>query len=289
MFVVLLTFNNYLNRQKKDFIYQDMGIFSKLFGNKTQDSKVKVVGKLAFLEVDMHNHILPGIDDGSQSIEQSIALLKGLGRMGFEKFICTPHIMDGVHPNSIRTIEASKDKLLAGLKGRPAMPEIHAAAEHMIDDGIAALIDSNELCVMPGGYVLIEMSYLQESKALFQTILDIQNLGYQPILAHPERYNYYHYNFNVYKQIKDAGCMLQLNLLSISRYYGVEVKSAALTMIKSGMYDFVGTDVHHERHLTALEDVVAKYPVRELLKTCPILNPSLQDHLGNSKNTIAAG
>jgi len=67
-----------------------MGIFSKLFGNKTQDSKVKVVGKLAFLEVDMHNHILPGIDDGSQSIEQSLTLLKGLGRMGFEKFICTP-------------------------------------------------------------------------------------------------------------------------------------------------------------------------------------------------------
>ena len=266
-----------------------MGIFSKLFGKKTQDSKVKVVGKLAFLEVDMHNHILPGIDDGSQSIEQSLTLLKGLGRMGFEKYVCTPHIMDGVHPNSIRTIEAAKDKLLAGMKGLPNMPEIHSAAEHMIDDGIVNLIQSNELCVMPGGYVLIEMSYLQESKALFQTILDIQNLGYQPILAHPERYNYYHYNFNMYKQIKDAGCMLQLNLLSISRYYGVEVKSTALTMIKSGMYDFVGTDIHHERHLAALEDVVAKYPVRDLLKTCAILNPTLQDHFGNNKNVIATG
>ena len=87
MFIVLLTFNRLSKKTKKDFIYHDMGIFSKLFGNKTQDSKVKVVGKLAFLEVDMHNHILPGIDDGSQSIEQSLVLLKGLGRMGFEKFI----------------------------------------------------------------------------------------------------------------------------------------------------------------------------------------------------------
>ncbi|MDF2516533.1 MAG: protein tyrosine phosphatase [Sphingobacterium sp.] len=266
-----------------------MGIFSKLFGNKTQESKIKVVGALAFLEVDMHNHILPGIDDGSQSIEQSIDLLKGLGRMGFEKFICTPHIMDGVHPNTIRTIEGAKNKLVDGLKELPNRPEIHHAAEHMIDDGIARLIEANELCVMPGGYVLIEMSYLQESKALFQTILDIQKLGYQPILAHPERYNYYHYNFNMYKQIKDAGCMLQLNLLSISRYYGVEVKSAALTMIKSGMYDFVGTDVHHGRHLAALEEIVAKYPVRDLLKTCSILNPTLQDHLKNDDNIIAAG
>ncbi|MCW8310447.1 MULTISPECIES: tyrosine-protein phosphatase [Sphingobacterium] len=266
-----------------------MGIFSKLFGNKTQDSKIKVIGKLAFLEVDMHNHILPGIDDGCQSVEQSIDLLKGLGRMGFEKFICTPHIMEGVHPNSAVTIEGAKDQLVKAIKGIPHPPEIFHAAEHMIDDGIARLIDANELCVIPGGYVLIEMSYLQESKALFKTILDIQNLGYQPILAHPERYNYYHYNFNMYKQIKDAGCMLQLNLLSISRYYGVEVKSAALTMIKSGMYDFVGTDAHHSRHLAALEDVVAKYPVRDLLKTCTILNPTLQDHLGNTNNVIAAG
>lgn len=266
-----------------------MGIFSKLFGNKTQGSKIKVIGKLAFLEVDMHNHILPGIDDGSQSIEQSITLLKGLGRMGLEKFICTPHIMEGVHPNSIRTIEDARHRLVDGIKKLPNTPAIFCGAEHMIDDGIGRLIDSNELCVMPGGYVLIEMSYLQESKALFQTILDIQNLGYQPILAHPERYNYYHYNFNMYKQIKDAGCMLQLNLLSISRYYGVEVKSAALTMIKSGMYDFVGTDTHHNRHLAALEEVVAKYPVRDLLKTCTILNPTLQDHLANSNNVTAAG
>lgn len=266
-----------------------MGIFSRLFGNKTQNSKIRVVGKLAFLEVDMHNHILPGIDDGSKSIEQSIDLLKGLGRMGFEKFICTPHIMEGVHPNSIQTIEDARNRLVNGIKKIPNMPGLFCGAEHMIDDGIGRLIDANELCVMPGGYVLIEMSYLQESKALFQTILDIQNLGYQPILAHPERYNYYHYNFNMYKQIKDAGCMLQLNLLSISRYYGVEVKSAALTMIKSGMYDFVGTDTHHNRHLAALEDVVAKYPVRDLLKTCTILNPTLQDHLANSSNVTAAG
>lgn len=266
-----------------------MGFFSNIFNSKPKDSKLKVLGKLSFLEVDMHNHILPGIDDGSQSVEQSIELLKGLKRMGFEKFICTPHIMDGMYPNDRQIIQQTKEHLQKEFNDRADAPVIHAAAEHMIDDNLAKLLLNNELCVMPGGYVLIEMSYLQESKALFQTILDIQNLGYQPILAHPERYNYYHYNFNVYKQIKDAGCMLQLNLLSISRYYGVEVKSAALTMIKSGMYDFVGSDLHHERHLAALEDVVGKYPIRELLSTCPILNPTLQDHLNASSEVTEAG
>lgn len=256
-----------------------MGFFSKLFGKGQSEAKVRTMGKLAFLEVDMHNHLLPGIDDGSKSVEQSLGLIKGLNALGFEKFICTPHIMEGVHPNTKSTIAAAHHLLSTELKKSGSKVDIMAAAEHMIDEGLDTLVKKDNLSVMPGGYVLIEMSYLQESKALFQTILDIQNLGYKPILAHPERYNYYHYNFDMYKQIKDAGCLLQLNLLAISRYYGMEVKVAALTMIKSGMYDFVGTDTHHEKHLTALQEVVAKYPVRDLLKTSPIKNVELLNHM----------
>ncbi|SKB88947.1 Tyrosine-protein phosphatase YwqE [Sphingobacterium nematocida] len=256
-----------------------MGILSRLFGKGQEEAKENSLGKLAFLQVDMHNHLLPGIDDGSQSTEQSVLLIKGLHAMGFEKFICTPHIMAGVHPNTKSTIAAAHEVLNKELHTTNPKVQIFAAAEHMIDEELETIIKMDNLCVMPGGYVLIEMSYIAESKALFQTILDIQNLGYKPILAHPERYNYYHYNFDMYKQIKDAGCLLQLNLLSISRHYGKEVKEAALKMIKSGMYDFVGTDTHHERHMTALQDVVAKYPVRDLLRTCPIKNPTLLDHL----------
>lgn len=254
-----------------------MGFFSKLFKSDTKDFKTSSLEKLAFLEVDMHNHILPGIDDGSKSVEDSLVLLDGLKGLGFKNFICTPHILDGVHQNNKNTIEGARTLLQNELDKQAGSPKIFAAAEHMIDDNLAELVKTNSLCVMPGGYVLIEMSYLQESKALFQTILDIQNLGYKPILAHPERYNYYHYNFDMYKQIKDAGCSLQLNLLSISRYYGIEVKSTALTLIKSGMYDFAGTDLHHTRHLAALEEVVAKYPIRDLLSTCPLKNASLSE------------
>lgn len=255
-----------------------MNFFSKLFGRSTsEETKVRELGKLNFLEVDMHNHLLPGIDDGSQSVADSLGLIKGLNDLGLSKFICTPHIMEGVHPNTKSTINGAYNNLSAALKENNSKVEIFAAAEHMIDGGINSLIEKDNLCVMPGGYVLIEMSYLAESRALFQTIFDIQSLGYKPILAHPERYNYYHMHFDMYKQIKDTGCLLQLNLLSISRYYGVEVKSTALTLIKSGMYDFVGTDLHHVKHLNTLQDIVAKYPIRDLLKTCNILNPTLLD------------
>lgn len=266
-----------------------MSFISRIFGSKKGDNdKIKSLGKLSFLEVDMHNHLLPGIDDGCSTVEESLELIKELSCLGFHNFICTPHIMDGVHPNTKASIKSSYTTLQSALAEKNNKIKIFAAAEHMIDDGINPLIAKDNLCVMPGGYVLIEMSYLAESKALFQTILDIQNLGYKPILAHPERYNYFHYNFNMYKQIKDAGCLLQLNLLSVSRYYGTEVKVAALTMLKSGMYDFVGTDIHHKKHLAALQDIVGKYPIRDLLKTCNILNPTLLDHL-NDNASIATG
>lgn len=255
-----------------------MGIFSKLFGgSKNSETKIVGLGKLGFLEVDMHNHLLPGIDDGSESVEQSLELIKGLQSLGIKKSISTPHIIQGVHPNTKDTINNAHNQLSQFLKEQESSFELFAAAEHMIDDGLPALLKDDGLCVIPGGYVLIEMSYLAESRSLFQTIFDIQSLGYKPILAHPERYGYYHMNFDMYKKIKNTGCMLQLNLLSISRYYGVDVKSTALTLIKSGMYDFVGTDMHHDRHLRALKEIAEKYPVRDLLKTCTILNPSLLD------------
>jgi len=256
-----------------------MGFFSSLFGSKKPKTEAKYKDQLAFLEVDIHNHLLPGIDDGSASVEQSLELISGLNALGLHKFICTPHIIEGVHPNTKESIGKAYEQLQRGLLQSSSNTRIFAAAEHMIDGNLQRLMEQNNLCVMPGGFVLIEMSYLSESKALFQTILDIQNLGYTPILAHPERYNYYHQNFEMYKQIKDAGCLLQLNLLSVSRYYGAHVKSAALTLVKSGMYDFAGTDLHHERHLAALKEVCAKYDIKELLKTCEIQNASLLNYM----------
>ncbi|MDM1296835.1 protein tyrosine phosphatase [Sphingobacterium sp. N143] len=265
-----------------------MSFFTNLFKSR-KSSSVRPLAQLEFLEVDMHNHLLPGIDDGSPSVQHSLGYIQELHRLGLKKFICTPHIMAGVHPNNKQSIEEAQLALIKGLKDTGKDIDIFAAAEHMIDDGLLSLIQNDELCVMPGGYVLIEMSYLSESKALFHTILDIQKLGYKPVLAHPERYNYYHGNFNIYKQIKDAGCLLQLNLLSLSRYYGVDVKAIAMTLLKSGMYDFVGTDLHHQKHLDALKNIAEKYPIRDMLRTSPILNQTLLDHIGGNKSQEIAG
>ncbi|QQT27820.1 tyrosine-protein phosphatase [Sphingobacterium spiritivorum] len=263
-----------------------MSLLSKLFRKKENTLHHNA---LAFMEVDMHNHLLPGIDDGSKSVEQSVKLIEGLQELGLNKFICTPHIMDGVYANTKDTIDAAYQKLKSTLVSRESKVELNFAAEHMIDQGLDVIIADNKLCGMPNDYVLIEMSYLAESKSLFRTIMDIQAMGYKPILAHPERYNYYHQNFKIFKQIKDAGCALQLNLLSVSRYYGSNVKTTALTLIKSGLYDFIGTDIHHEKHLAAVKEVATKYPLADLLKTCQLRNHELLTSSNPSKEFIAVG
>lgn len=250
-----------------------MSFWKKLFKNKTKQHEA--TGKLAWVGVDIHNHILPGIDDGSPDIEQSLLLVQGLKDLGINKSISTPHVMHGVYNNTPATIKKAHTVLKEALTDRRISFDLQYSAEYMIDDQLETWIQTNSLCPLPNRHVLIEMSYLAESNALFQIIKNIQEKGYQPILAHPERYNYYHQNFKVYKEIKSAGCLLQLNLLSISRYYGEAVKSAALTLIKSGMYDLVGTDMHHERHLQALKMVAAKYDTFDLLKDNPIKNATI--------------
>lgn len=250
-----------------------MSFFKRLFGAKSSSKTKKY--PLDWIELDIHNHLLPAIDDGSPSVENSLRLIEGFKEIGIHKAIATPHIMANMHPNTPETIKAAHDKLTAAIKEKGIDFDLGYAAEHMIDDELKEIIDQDKLCLLPNNHVLIEMSYLQESQNLFLIIRDLQEKGLQPILAHPERYNYYHQNFKMFETIKNSGCMLQLNLLSITRYYGEHVKAVALSLIKSGMYDFVGTDLHHEKHLTALKHLTENYNTKELLKNNPIKNKYL--------------
>lgn len=260
------------------FCYFIEMFLSNLFKRDTKNKPSLVRDKLRFLGVDMHNHILPGLDDGSASIEESLRLLQGLKELGYDKFICTPHVMEGIYSNNVDTIGLAKNHLQTELLKHPTLGtiQLESSAEYMLDGGFSELIKTDQLCAMPEGYVLIEMSYMSESSSLFQVIFDLQAKGYKPILAHPERYGYYHKQTEIFKKIKDAGCFLQLNLLSISRYYGVEVRKVATALIKQGMYDFAGTDLHHAKHLNALHLLVDKYPVEEILKKCNLKNKDLK-------------
>ena len=207
------------------------------------------------ITVDMHSHILPGIDDGSPTIETSLQLIEGLMALGIKRSIATPHIIGDMYRNDAATIGAALLQLQEALAQANINFEVTAAAEYMLDSYFFELLQSGQkLLTVKDNYLLTEFSYAAMPENREQMAFLIINDGYSPILAHPERYAYYHNNFNQFHQLAELGFKLQINLLSLCGYYGKETERAAHFIVKEGLASFAGTDLHHERHLQALTD-----------------------------------
>ena len=203
---------------------------------------------------DIHSHLLPGIDDGAKTIEETIHLIDGLQKIGFTKFITTPHTFSGFWDNTKDGILLKEKETNSLLKDKNVT--LKAASEYLLDDHFALLFKKGEILTLKDNFVLVEMSYLNAPIHLYDLLFDLQVAGYKPVLAHPERYLFYHKNFDEYKKLKNSGCALQLNLLSTVGYYGSEVAEVAKKILEKGLYDFAGSDVHHQKHLKAFENKV---------------------------------
>ncbi len=231
---------------------------------------------LSFIGVDMHNHLLPALDDGLKTMDETIAYIKELKSFGYQKIICTPHILASVHNNSPQTILPRLQEVKDALIANDVHIEIDAAAEYMIDHEFEQKIKRGEqLLTIAKNYILVEMSYLAPSPNLDQVIFDLRVAGLQPILAHPERYNFYHHNFQQYHKLRDAGCWFQINLLSLSGYYGKPIKKIAEKLITENMVELIGTDMHHQNHLNATKDFISSKEFYRLLKNIPLKNKML--------------
>ena len=241
-----------------------------LFGS----SKLKP--NLSFLAADMHSHLLPGLDDGLQELEQTMIFMQQLQQMGYRKLICPPHILSDFYPNSPDPILPKLDLIRRELVGQNIDMQIEAAAEYMVDVDMEKLVDSEKpLLTFGDKHILIEMSYIAPSTNIEPLIFKLRMKGYQPILAHPERYNYYHTNFEMYERFVDLGCLLQVNLLSLLGYYGKSVKKIADRILEQRMVDLLGTDMHHGAHLDALKQLASKKSFFNSLENCNIKNKEL--------------
>lgn len=207
--------------------------------------------------VDIHSHFLPNIDDGVKSMDESVALLRRMHGYGIKNIICTPHVMESIWENSTEAIQQKTEALKAHLKRIDFTDiTIHTAAEYMLDAHFERLLKTEKLRTLKDNYILVELSFISPPINLFETLFNIQIAGYKPVLAHPERYAYYHNDFSAYEKLKAAGCLFQMNLLSLSNYYGSEVHSVAIHLLKQQLIDFTGTDTHKHQHLDFLEKVV---------------------------------
>ncbi|KGL60308.1 tyrosine-protein phosphatase [Polaribacter sp. Hel1_33_49] len=209
--------------------------------------------------VDMHSHLLPGIDDGAKDLDTSIALIQKMSSYGIKNFITTPHVLGDMYPNTPEIIKSKLNEVREALQKRNITDiTIDAAAEYMLDEQFSAILEKDKLLTLKDNYILVEMSYFNAPINLYEILFEIQLKGYKPVIAHPERYNFYHNDFKHYYKLKTAGCLFQLNLLSLTEHYGKPVQKTTEKLLKENLYDFVGTDAHHEKHLDIVRKVSTK-------------------------------
>lgn len=206
--------------------------------------------------VDIHSHLMPGIDDGAKDDEITVKLVKSLKDYGFGQFITTPHVLAGVWNNTREGILAKELYTKELLEKSGVANPFKAAAEYLMDDVFLKRIKQEPLLTIKDNHVLVEMSYLNAPMQLYDIIYELQLQGYKPILAHPERYLFYHSNFDQYAKLKKAGCLFQINLLSVTGYYGKAVLEAGKKLLEQSMIDYAGSDTHHERHVEAFKNPV---------------------------------
>lgn len=206
--------------------------------------------------VDIHCHVLPGIDDGASNVKESLDLIEKLTQLGVSQFIATPHVMQDFYPNTDETIGDAYQVLLEALAtSKLSNIVINPAAEYMMDEYFEEHVLNKNLFTLKKNVVLVEMSYFQAPINLAEIIWKIKNHGYKPVLAHPERYSYYHNDKEQYTKLKQLGCYFQLNLLSLSNHYGNNVQKVAEYLINENSIDFVGTDAHKLEHVNKLNNL----------------------------------
>ena len=216
--------------------------------------------------VDIHSHVLPGIDDGAKDVEDSLKLISEMKKIGFSKIIGTPHIYPGLYNNSLGTISKAFGKI------KNIEPNVSFAAEYFLDESLIKLSKRKEIICLKDNYILIEMSFINLMNHFQEIIFQLIINGYTPILAHPERYLYLNEKISILKKLKKMGCKFQINLLSTVDYYGEDVNKLSDKLYQNDLIDFVGTDIHNQ-------DQINKFNEKILIRSVSGLEKSIENTL----------
>lgn len=237
-----------------------------MFGLFRKKTATKVFNA-ADLKVDMHSHLLPGIDDGADSIDTSLELISGLSALGYERLITTPHIRWDIFKNTRDIILNGLETVQKELSERQLNILLHAAAEYYLDDHVMDLVRTRQpLLTLHKNVVLVEFSMMRLPFNLREMIFDLLMAGYVPVIAHPERYTYLEGEYDLFHELKDNGCKLQMNLLSAAGQYGKVVTGMTHYMLKHDLYDLAGTDLHHRGHLQRLQQLGVTPEMEQLME-----------------------
>lgn len=225
--------------------------------------------------IDIHSHLLPGLDDGVQSFEEAEAIIVQFQKLGYQKLITTPHVMSDLYRNTTDGILAKLSELNYWLASKNIVVEIQAAAEYYLDEELLKRIDSNSpLLTFGKNYLLFETNFMTEPLNLKEFVFLATTKGYKPVLAHPERYLYLQSDFSKAEDLLNRGVLFQLNISSISGYYSKAAQSIAQKLIDKKWVHLIGSDCHNVHHIHLLEETrEAKYFQKAI--SLPLLNNTL--------------
>lgn len=242
-------------------------IFSK---KSKQESKL-------FYCTDVHSHILPGVDHGSQSVDESLDMLKAQLDMGVNRVMCTSHVTAETFENTPESLTAAYNELKQAIEREDLPVEIYVSAEYRIDEYWTKEYEAGHLLPMPGNHILLENSFQQELIGIDDMMFDLQVKGYRPILAHPERYHYYHERRDRYKTLHSASVKFQVNLLSLAGYFGRGTRERALWLIDNNLCDMLGSDMHNMEHARIIMDYLTSKEWRKLCEKHDLPNRIIND------------
>ncbi len=222
--------------------------------------------------VDVHSHLLPGIDDGVKNYDEALDILRKMSKMGYQKVITTPHIMHDFYPNTPEIISKQLHFLRAKTEAADIDIDLEAAAEYYLDEHFIQMIDeSKPLLTFGDNYVLFEMSFLNEPAFMREGIFKLISAGYRPVLAHPERYVFIQNKPEILDELMERGTLLQLNTISLTGYYSREARRLAEALVDEQKISFIGTDCHNARHLQAMSETIDQKYFEKVLNL-PLLN-----------------
>ncbi len=213
---------------------------------------------------DLHSHLIPGIDDGARTMADSVEMVRQMAAQGFNHLVTTPHIMWDSYKNTPEIITKGLGEVREACLENGIDIRLDAAAEYFIDEHFMELLRGNgELLTLPGNRLLVELPYTTPLMNTTDTLFSVIGYGYRPVLAHPERYTYFHATPEIYQQLKEQGCELQLNALSLTGQYGSGVRKMARWLLKQRLVTFVGSDAHDLRHVKALARAMELQELRD--------------------------
>jgi len=226
--------------------------------------------ELPQITVDIHSHLLPGIDDGVKTLKESINIIQKFKRLGYKKIITTPHVISDFYPNTKEIISTKLKEVQTTLKEQNINIIVEASAEYYLDMAFLTLLEEDELIPFMGNYILFETAYISKPIILELAIKRIIDKGFIPVLAHPERYTYLK-TLEDFKSLKIQGILLQINIKSL-KSRSKHTNSMVKKLIQSGLVDFIGSDVHRMHDVLKMEQILKTKEYQTIIKNNNLLN-----------------